>query len=407
MRSHVGRVLVVGGGVGGTATGVALRQLGIDAVVFERAPDVRRIHVGGSYVLWYAGVSSLAQLGLADKVRGLGHEVTRFEMCDRRGRVLSSVDTGDRGRSLGAVPVAVRRADLLAVLGEALEPDALRLGTTFRDAVQDRRWVTATFTDGGQERGDVLVGADGLDSTVRAHLHGLAPASHPGYAHWSGVTDADGGVPPGVFRVLHHRGARFAYFHLGDGKLCWWCTRRAPEGPAGDALGSPEALLAAFGSWQPAVRAMLEATVPGSIHRRDTLDRPPLRRWGEGRITLLGDAAHAMTFNLGQGAGTSLTDAVTLAEHLASAPPLGALRSYERQRRSITTPLVRMSRLVGATSAWGGPVGGAANAAFLLAGRKSTPQLLERDLQGHPGRTSNAGTRAVAGSPTSSDASGR
>ena len=388
------RVLIVGGGIGGTATGVALQQLGFDAVVFERAPEVGRVQIGGCYVLWYAGMLSLAQLGLADKVRAVGHEIELFEMCDERGRTINAFDTGERGRALGALPVAVRRADLLRILTEALEPQRLRLGSTFRDAVQDRRWVTASFTDGHQERGDALVGADGLESSVRAHLHGLAPALHPGYGHWSGLTDDPGGVPEGVFRVMHGDAARFAFFHLGDGSVCWWCTRPAPEGPDGDALGSRDALLDAFGTWHPAARALLEATPPESIHRRDTLDRPPLRRWGEGRITLLGDAAHAMTFNLGQGAGTSLTDAVTLAEHLAGGPLLLAMRRYEQVRRKITTPLVRMSRRVGAAAAWEGAVGARANLAFVRAGRRSTPTVLERDARSHPALAAESGSVA-------------
>jgi 2-polyprenyl-6-methoxyphenol hydroxylase-like FAD-dependent oxidoreductase len=378
------RVLIIGGGIGGAAACLALRQAGVEAVVFERSPELGRIQVGGSYVLWYGGVLSLSHVGLADKVHGLGHPVERFELCDRQGRVLARYDVGERGRSLGAVPVAVRRADLHSVLTDALDDGGLTLGATFRDMVQDRSGVTARFTDGREERGGVLVGADGLDSSVRAHLHGLAPPRHPGYAHWSGTADADGGAPAGVFRVLHGRGARFAFFHLGGGRVCWWCVRNAPAGPAGDVVGSYQALTTFFRGWGSTAGALLEATPPESIHRRDTLDRPPLRRWGEGRVTLLGDAAHAMTFNLGQGAGTALTDAVTLADHLSRAPILAALRGYEEMRRFVTTPLVRMSRVVGAAAAWEWAFGPKLNELFIRAGPRATPRILERDTQGHP-----------------------
>jgi 2-polyprenyl-6-methoxyphenol hydroxylase-like FAD-dependent oxidoreductase len=210
------------------------------------------------------------------------------------------------------------------------------------------------------------------------------------------VADSAGGAPAGVFRVLHGEGARFSFFHLGGGRVCWWCVRNAPPGPTGDSLGAHEALTTFFRDWAPTARALLAATPPEAIHRRDTLDRPPQRRWGEGRITLLGDAAHAMTFNLGQGAGTSLTDAVTLAEHLSTLPLLAALRAYEDLRRFVTTPLVRMSRLVGAVAAWDRAVGPKLNEAFIRMGRKSTPRLLERDLRGHPALATTAGGAHVA-----------
>lgn len=390
MGTRSQRVLIVGGGIGGTAAGIALRRVGVECAVFERASDLQRIQVGGSYVLWYGGVLALGHLGLADKARALGHSVERFEMCDAQGRPITAYDVGERGRAVGAVPLAVRRADLLRVLTDALGADVLELGATFRDMVQDRDGVTATFTDGREERGGVLVGADGLDSTVRAHLHGLEPPRHPGYGHWSGIAESDGGAPPGAFRVLHGNGARFGFFHLGEGRVCWWSVRNAPEGPEGDSYGSHAALTTFFRGWAPTAGALLAATPPDSIHRRDTTDRPPLRSWGQGRVTLLGDAAHAMTFDLGQGAGTSLTDAVTLAQHLSQAPALAALRAYEDFRRSITTPLVRMSRRVGAAAAWDWPFGEKLNEAFIRSGKKVTPGILERDLRGHPGLTTTS-----------------
>jgi salicylate hydroxylase len=299
--------------------------------------------------------------------------------------VLNGLDLADRARSLGATPVAIRRADLLNILYDELGEEGLQLNSTFRGFAEDHRGVNVTFTDGQTARGAVLVGADGLDSRVRAHLHHLEPARYPGYAHWSGTAQSDAGAPAGVFRILHGQSARFAFFHLGGGRVCWWCTRNAPEGPAGDTLGDYQSLTSFFAGWEPTVRGLLAATPPDSIHRRDTLDRPLQRSWGQGRVTLLGDAAHAMTFNLGQGAGTSLTDAVTLADYLSrSGGAIGALRDYERARRSVTAPLAFASRKVGESAAWGGKLGPAMNAVVLRSiGPKVTSGLLELDARSH------------------------
>ncbi len=386
MRIGNRRILIIGAGIGGSAAALALRRAGLEAELYE-ARSRKGTQYGGCYVLWYAGVLSLARLGLAEKAYACGHQLARLEMCDTRGRVFNSVDMETRGRSLGAVPIAIRRADLLNILYDELGPDGLALNSTFRGMSEDSRGVTATFTDGRTERGAILVGADGLDSRVRAHLHGLEPARYPGYAHWSGIAETDAGAPARLFRILHGNGARFAFFHLGGGRVCWWCVRNAPEGEAGDPLGSYQALTAFFRDWEPTAGALLAATPPDAIHRRNTLDRRWMRSWGRGRVTLLGDAAHAMTFNLGQGAGTSLTDAVTLADHLAgSIGAISAIRAYERARRSVTLPLMVASRRVGESASWGGLLGPALNAAVLRRiGPKVTGPLLELDARSHAG----------------------
>ena len=378
------RILIIGGGIGGTAATIALRNAGLEAVVYE-ARTRRGTQYGGCYVLWYAGALSLARLGVAERAYARGHQLERLEMCDAHGQVLNHLDMGKRGRTLGAMPVAIRRADLLNLLYEELGPDDFHLNSTFRGMSQDDRGVTATFTDGRSERGAILVGADGLQSRVRAHLHGLEAARHPGYAHWSGIAESDAGAPPGVFRIMHGKSARFAFFHLGDGRVCWWCVRNAPEGPDGDALGGYEALTTFFHDWEPTVPALLAATPPTAIHRRDTFDRPPLRHWGQDRVTLLGDAAHAMTFDLGQGAGTSLTDGVTLGDCLSrNGVTISSLRAFEQARRSVTLPLVKASRQIGAATAWGGPLGPRVNATILRTiAAKITPRLLERDARSH------------------------
>jgi 2-polyprenyl-6-methoxyphenol hydroxylase-like FAD-dependent oxidoreductase len=393
MRVGNRRILIIGAGVGGSAAAIALRRAGLEPEVHE-AKSRQATQYGGCYVLWYAGVLSLGRLGLADQAYARGHRLARFEMCDAHGRVLNSLDMAARGKTLGATPVAIRRADLLNILYEELGEESLTLNSTFRGMSADSRGVTATFTDGRTERCAVLVGADGLDSRVRAHLHGLTPAKYPGYAHWSGIAENEAGAPADTFRVLHGKGARFAFFHLGGGRVCWWCVRNAPEGPAGDSLGSYQALTTFFGDWEPTVPGLLAATPPDAIHRRDTLDRPLQRIWGKGRVTLLGDAAHAMTFNLGQGAGTSLTDAVTLAGHLSGGSPvISALRAYERARRSVTLPLVLASRQVGGSAAWGGRFGPALNNAVLRSiGPKVTPGLLELDARSHATLSRTAGT---------------
>ena len=119
MRVGNQRILIVGGGIGGTAAAIALRKAGLESAVYE-ARTRRGTQYGGCYVLWYAGVLSLGRLGVAEKAYARGHKLERLEMCDAHGRVLNHVEMGKRGRMLGATPVAIRRADLLNILYEEL-----------------------------------------------------------------------------------------------------------------------------------------------------------------------------------------------------------------------------------------------------------------------------------------------
>ncbi len=181
--------------------------------------------------------------------------------------------------------------------------------------------------DGNEVEGDVLVGADGLHSVVRARLHGYKPPRYAGYTAWRAVITApDVPLCPGE---SWGRGARFGHARVPGGRVYVYATRNAPEGVHGPG-GELAELRRIFGAWHDPIPALLTAMEGADILRNDILDRPALRRWGTGRITLLGDAAHPMTPNLGQGACQALEDAVVLARQMGSCGAVEpALRRYE------------------------------------------------------------------------------
>jgi 2-polyprenyl-6-methoxyphenol hydroxylase-like FAD-dependent oxidoreductase len=354
-----GKALVIGGGIGGLATAIALRRVGIDAITFERVGDLRRVQVGGLYTLWFTGVRALQQLDLADRLEKIGTPVQRVEMRTWLGNVITTVPVEELSRDLGTPAVAIMRADAHRLLAEeASTVSDVRAGAECSGFFQDTTGVTATFADGSEEHGDFLVAADGIDSVIRRQALGGSAMRYPGYGHWYGFIDVERPVlPVGTLRFLHGSGARFAFFHLNEQRLCWWCMFNAPQSTSGaaDTAAADEKpkLLQRFGGWHHDVQRTLEATSPERIRRRDTLDRAPVKRWGEGRITLLGDAAHPMTFNLGQGASSALNDAVVLASCLRDKSDIEtALRSYEEQRLPRTNDLIKKSLFVGSLSKW-------------------------------------------------------
>jgi 2-polyprenyl-6-methoxyphenol hydroxylase-like FAD-dependent oxidoreductase len=205
------------------------------------------------------------------------------------------------------------------------------------------------FSDGREVCGAALIGADGIHSTVRAQLHGAREPRYAGYTAWRGVAPfAHPQLPIGVGIDTWGRGQRFGITHIGGGRVYWFATRNTAAGEEDAAGGRKAELLTRFHGWHEPIEAVIEATEGEAILRNDIYDRPPLRHWGTGRVTLLGDAAHPMTPNLGQGACQAIEDAVVLAACLRDGATIPeALRSYESRRIPRTTAVTRRSRLTG------------------------------------------------------------
>lgn len=347
------RALVAGAGIGGLAAALALRRAGYDPLVLESSDSPRE--AGAGLLLGANAVAALHSLGLNRAASGLGVPVSAGLLLDPSGDTLADLRLPPRAERLGADSVAVLRSELLAALLDGLGEDAVRTGSRVSGFRADGEGVTALLDDGREERGRMLVGADGLYSVVREGLHGGQRLRYAGYTGWRGVArGADGLVrrglmPRGTGLEVWGSGVRFGCVYLGGGLVYWFATRNAPEGVC-DAPGeSREYLLGLVRGWCEPVESLLRATPEEEIRRDDLYDRAPLLRWGSGPVTLLGDAAHPMTPNLGQGAGQALVDAAALGEKLSREPvPERVLRAYERRRALPAAALVLASRLAGA-----------------------------------------------------------
>ncbi len=349
---HPAKVIVAGAGIGGLTAAIALRQSGFEVAVLERAADLGE--VGAGLLLAANAQKALGKLGLAEAVSSLGTPASAAEIRSWRGEVLASIPASELEKKVGAPSAAVHRADLQALLVRGVGEGTLRLGAEVGGFEQDRSGVTLSLAGGSQERADILVGADGLRSRIRATLFGSQKPRYAGYTAWRAVVEVGEELLPwGKGFESWGRGARFGCAHIGRGRIYWFATANAPEGekdgPPGS-LASPKAtLLHLFGDWHRPIVELIEATDEGAVLRTDIYDREPLgERWGEAKVTLLGDAAHPMTPNLGQGACQAIEDAVVLARCLSEggAAPV-ALRRYERLRSDQVAMVVRRSRRIG------------------------------------------------------------
>lgn len=349
------KVAVAGAGIGGLTAAIALRRAGTEVAVFERAGEL--VEVGAGLLLAANAQKAFGELGLRDAVGRLGTPASAGEIRSWRGQVLASVPLAELEKRVGAASAAVHRADLQALLLRELGDGPLRTGSEVEGFEQDGRGVTVNLSGGREERADLLVGADGLRSTVRARLLGAGEPRYAGYTAWRAVARPDGELLRwGEGFESWGRGARFGCADIGGGRVYWFATSNAPEGqkdgPPGSPDGPKQTLLELFRGWHRPVRELVGATEEGAIRRDDIYDREPLGvRWGAGRVTLLGDAAHPTTPNLGQGACLAVEDAVVLARCLGGAVETGgivpALRRYEGLRHRRAAGIVRRSRTLG------------------------------------------------------------
>ncbi len=346
----MGSALVVGAGISGLASALALRQIGWNVTVLERDATPRAL--GAGLVLWPNAIRALRALGVADAVLAAA---TPYRVALARrpdGRVLTQVDMAGVGERLGEPVVTVLRADLHDVLRAALGDVPVQTGapvTGVSVGADDRPVVRS----GDQLwRAELVVGADGLRSAVRAQLNAGGEIVDADYVAWRAVVPAaraprldGGGETLGV-------GRRFGCAPLGTHGVYWYATLPGPldEQPADRQLAH---LRETLGDWHAPIPALLAGTDPAHLLRHQVTELWPLprrfdHRLGTGAAVLVGDAAHAMTPNLGQGACLALEDAVTLGAVLADgAAPGPALDRYQQLRHRRATRLSRQSRRTG------------------------------------------------------------
>ncbi|HEX6447816.1 MAG TPA: FAD-dependent monooxygenase [Streptosporangiales bacterium] len=332
------RAIVIGGGIGGLAAGAALGAQGWSVTLYERAPALQAVGAGISVAP--NALRALDVLGVGDAVRELGPVQGEGGVRRADGRWLARSSVEQYAATIG-VPVVVRRSDLVEILRGLLPADALRLGVIVRDVRSDAATATVV-TDAGTDEADLVVCADGVNSAGRARLFPAHPGPrYSGSTAWRFVVDAPADYLSGE---TWGRGRLFGIQPLaGDAVYCY-AAARAPAGEhADDEAGH---LAEAFRGWHDPIPALLDRVTDAEVLRNDVYElREPLPAFHRGRVALLGDAAHAMTPNLGQGGCQALEDAVVLAHHVGDGgrPVEEALAAYTADRLPRTRAIVRES----------------------------------------------------------------
>jgi 2-polyprenyl-6-methoxyphenol hydroxylase-like FAD-dependent oxidoreductase len=334
--------VIVGGGIGGLAAAAGLHRRGWTVRVLERAPEFTEVGAGIS--LWPNAFTALATLG----VPGPGEDRIGVAggLRDWRGRWIVRMDDTDLATRHTGSAVVAHRAELLAALLDRVPAECRMSGTAVHGVRLDGRRAVVSY-QGGELEADLVVGADGMRSAVRASLwrggeHTAEPPVYSGQTAWRMVLPR-----PAVRDVTGVRawaetwgpGGVFGLFPMSGDRVYCYATATVPAG--GD--GGLAELRERFRDWCDPIPRVLAAAAPEHVLRNDIHYLPRLRTYTHGPVVLLGDAAHAMTPNLGQGGCQALEDAATLSV-LASGPDLAAaLRRYDELRRPRTQELWKRS----------------------------------------------------------------
>jgi 2-polyprenyl-6-methoxyphenol hydroxylase-like FAD-dependent oxidoreductase len=346
------RVAIVGGGIGGLSVAIALRKLGLRPTVFEAAPEIKPL--GAGLVLAANAIKSLDRIGIAEKVIPAGHQLDTFLVLDERGRPISTANPRALSDRYGLSNFAIHRAELHRILLQELGDTPLFTNKKSTSVQQNERGATLYFQDGTRYEADVVLVADGIHSAIRQQLVPGSTPRYAGYTCWRAVVQNPGLDLKATTETWGALG-RIGIVPLKNDHIYWFLCVNAPQNdPAMMAMTAAD-LAERFSGYHAPIPQVLQAARNEQLLHHDIIDIAPIHRFAHGRVLLLGDAAHATTPNLGQGACQAIEDAAVLLdqwEKMQNASPEDVFRAFEQRRLPRTHAIVNQSWRIGRMAQW-------------------------------------------------------
>lgn len=344
-------VLIIGGGIGGTALAMCLERSGINYTLFEQAQILR--DTGTGIGMWANGIGVLDYYGLGDEVRMMADSIDFAQILNDRGDILNRVDIKKNMRSPVSNHHLVRRLELHDLLVRQIDQDKVRLSSQLVNwVITAEGKIVATFADGHSATGDLLVGCDGVRSVVRTQLWGERKLRFCGPG-WRGIAPIGAPAKSLNIEIQGRDGRRFGYCPIDQATTYWWATHPGSSGRMIAREDRKANVKKEFEGWNRYVTELISSTDEIDLYYNDMMDMEPLDTWSRGPVTLLGDAAHPTTPNMAQGGNLAVEEAGLLTQLLLRHDDLSeALRIYDALRVPRAKMIVTYSRLWGAMGAW-------------------------------------------------------
>lgn len=344
------KALILGAGIGGLTAALFLQKQGWEVVIYEKKESLSEF--GAGIVLAANAMYVLHQLGLAEQVQAAGAKVGTAEIHTWEGKLITTVPVAKQAVQYGTYSYLIHRVKLQTILFDNLaEQTTVIMNKKMIEFEQDSSQVVVRFNDGTEDTGHLLIGADGIHSHVAQQLWGSVPLRYSGYTAFRGITPfTDKHYIPELGGGFESWGSgrRFGFSQIGDGQVFWFAAINSEPGMEIEC--KKQHVLRQFKGWHHPIEQVIKETDERVILTHDIFDRKPLKHWSQGRVTLLGDAAHPMLPNLGQGGAQAMEDAYVLAYGLESISPHSlssvkeAIHRYETTRKPRVNRVVRQSR---------------------------------------------------------------
>jgi 2-polyprenyl-6-methoxyphenol hydroxylase-like FAD-dependent oxidoreductase len=351
------KINIIGGGIGGLTTAIALQQKSFSVKIYEAAPAIREVGAG----LWVAAnaINIFERLGIADEIKKAGNQLESSMLADHNGKPMSKVDFKKIINSYGNGTTTIHRAKLQAILMSHVEKGSIEIGKRLKKIENTEGSIKVHFEDGTSSESDILIGADGIHSQVREHLFGNITLRYSNQTCWRGIAKMRlDDTKNGAELWGTKGGLRSSYAQINDEEIYWYITKKEKEGTKIAPSEVKKYLLDLVSEFQSEIQKVIENTDNQSIIQNDLSDLTPLNSWHKGNIVLIGDAAHASTPNLGQGACQAIEDAYVLADCLASTPSVSeAFLRYEKIRMEKANFVVKTSMQIASLNNIGGAIG--------------------------------------------------
>lgn len=340
-------VVIIGAGMGGLTTGIALKKFGHQVRIFEQTEKI--LPVGAAISLWSNGVKCLNYLGLTEKIAKLGGQMDDLAYVDGlTGDVMTQFSLRPLIEEVGQRPYPVARADLQNMLMDEFGRDQIYLGKKMVSLEDKADYVEVHFADGSSTQADLLIGADGTHSMTRAYVLGQqVQRRYAGYVNWNGLVDISEDLAPAQqWTTYVGEGKRASLMPVADGRFYFFLDVPLPAGLENNRDEYKKLLKLYFADWCQPVQQLIGCLDPQKTNRVEIHDIEPFSQFYKGRVVILGDAAHSTTPDIGQGGCQAMEDAIYLARSL-QINTLGledALRRYQNKRNERANELVLRAR---------------------------------------------------------------
>jgi 2-polyprenyl-6-methoxyphenol hydroxylase-like FAD-dependent oxidoreductase len=334
------KTAIIGGGIGGLTTALALIQTGKEVTVYERAPEIKP--VGAGIILASNAMQIFEKLGVRNKIEHAGQKISNIKITDAQLNTLSAAELTRFENRYGVYNVAIHRADLQRILADEIGFENIQLAKRLLK-IEKEKSCKLTFEDGSMVHSDAVIGADGIHSVVRKQIFGTGIIRSSKQKCWRGVIDIDW-----TSKFNHEafeawgKGKRVGFVKISRKKVYWFAVINETL------IKENENLTQLFQEFHPDIVQIISETPQENIIFNDIIDLVPIKQWQNGKVCLIGDAAHATTPNMGQGACQAVEDAYVIGKLFVQGKSVEEVFiEYERLRMEKAHSIVNTSWRIG------------------------------------------------------------